>query len=58
MLLSEPLAVTLLVVNVLEQLDIPYFIGGSLVSAIHGVARSTLDADLIVDIRPEHISGP
>lgn len=52
---SEPLAITLLVADVLEQLEIPYFIGGSLASAIHGTARSTLDADLVVDIRPEHI---
>ncbi len=27
---------------------------GSLASAVHGVARSTLDVDLVADLRPEH----
>jgi len=47
--------VTLLVVQALEDLDIPYLIGGSLACAVHGLARATMDADLIADIQPEHI---
>jgi hypothetical protein len=53
-MLAEPLAVTLRVVDILEQLDIPYAIGGSLASAVHGVMRATMDADLVADLRPEH----
>jgi len=53
-MLSEPLAVTLLVIEALEALDVPYLIGGSLASAVHGMARSTADADLVADLRPEH----
>jgi hypothetical protein len=34
--LPEPIAVTLLVIDVLEQLDIPYVIGGSLASTQRG----------------------
>ena len=49
-MLAEPIAVTLLVVNALEDLGIPYMIGGSLASAAYGVARSTLDTDLIAVI--------
>ena len=30
-------------------------IAGSLASALHGVARTTLDSDLVADIQPEHI---
>ena len=45
-MLSEPVAVTLLVIEALEALDVAYLIGGSLASAIHGVARATQDADL------------
>jgi len=30
-------------------------VGGSLASSIHGIARSTLDIDLIADVKPEHI---
>ncbi len=51
---SEPVAVTLLVVEALERLGVPYLIGGSLVSAVHGVVRATLDVDLVADLRPEH----
>ncbi|RMF30531.1 MAG: hypothetical protein D6759_11775 [Chloroflexi bacterium] len=56
-MLTEPLAVTLKVIEALDQLGIPYLIGGSLASAIYGVARTTLDADLVADLRPEH-AGP
>ena len=49
--ITEPVAVTLLVI---EALDVPYFIGGSLASALYGVVRTTLDADLVADLRPEH----
>ena len=53
-MLPEPIAVTLVVVDALETLGISYFIGGSLASAVHGVLRATLDADLIADLRLEH----
>jgi hypothetical protein len=53
---DESISVALYVVDALEKLDISYFIGGSLASALYGVARSTIDADLIADIRPEHAS--
>ncbi|RMF86437.1 MAG: hypothetical protein D6736_15115, partial [Nitrospinota bacterium] len=49
----EPLTVILLVIDVLEALGIPYLIGGSLASAVYGVPRATLDADLVADIRLE-----
>ncbi len=53
-MLTEPIRVTLLVVGVLKNLNIPYFVGGSLATAIHGVARATMDVDLIADVRAEH----
>jgi len=53
-MLSEPIAVTLLVIEALEALDVPYLIGGSLASAVHGVARATADTDLVADLRLEH----
>ena len=56
-MLPEPLAVTLLVIDALEQLDIPYLIGGSLASAMHGTARSTLDTDLLADFHPEKVGA-
>jgi hypothetical protein len=56
-MLPEPLAVTLQVVEVLESLGIPYWIGGSLASAFYGVARSTLDTDLVADLKPEQVES-
>ncbi len=53
-MLPEPVAVTLLVIEALDALGVPYLIGGSLASAVHGVARATADADLVADLRPEH----
>ena len=54
-MLTEPLAVTLLVIEALEKLGVPYFIGGSMASALHGTAHSTLDTDLVVDLQPEQV---
>ena len=53
--MNEATDVTLSVIDAFERLDIPYLIGGSLASAVHGTARSTLDADLLADIKVEHI---
>ncbi|MFQ5613686.1 MAG: hypothetical protein ACE5H9_16300 [Anaerolineae bacterium] len=53
-MLAEPIAVTMIVADALEALGVPYAIGGSLASAVHGVMRATMDADLVADLRPEH----
>ena len=53
-MLPEPVAVTLLVIAALEALKVPYLIGGSLATAVHSVARTTADPDLVADLRPEH----
>lgn len=50
-MLAEPISTTLLVVDAFERLSIPYLIGGSLASALHGSMRSTMDADLVADLR-------
>jgi hypothetical protein len=50
-MLSEPALVTLQVIEALDSLNIPYLIGGSFATAIHGIARMTADVDLIVDMR-------
>lgn len=47
--------VTLFVAQTLERLGILYAIGGSLASSVHGVMRSTLDVDIVADMRLEHI---
>ena len=56
-MLSEPIQVTLKVVITFERLGIPYLIGGSFASAVHGIVRATMDVDLVADIKPSHISS-
>lgn len=52
---NEPVEVTLKVTGVLENLGIPYLIGGSLASALYGMVRTTQDSDIVAEMRPEHI---
>lgn len=42
------------VVDALEQLGITYCIGGSVASSAYGLPRSTVDIDILADIRMEH----
>jgi hypothetical protein len=53
-MLAEPVAATMRVANALNALGVPYAIGGSFASAVHGVMRATMDADLVADLRMEH----
>ena len=43
------------IVEALEELGIPYHIGGSVASSLYGLPRLTIDADLVADIRMEHV---
>ncbi len=52
---GESVRVTLLVTSALEKLGVRYAVGGSLSSSLHGVMRSTLDVDIVADLRLEHI---
>jgi len=54
-MLPEPIAVTLLVTQVLEKLRVSYLIGGSLASTIYGMIRTTQDVDIIADMQFEHV---
>jgi hypothetical protein len=52
---GDSIRVTLLVTDVFENLGVRYAVGGSLSSSLHGVMRSTLDVDIVADMRLEHI---
>ena len=54
-MLNEPIEVTLKVTGVLENLGVPYLIGGSLASTLHGMVRTTQDSDIIAEMRSEHV---
>ena len=49
---SSVLAVVLRVIDTLEGLSIPFHIGGSFASTIHGIPRQTADVDIVVDLTP------
>ncbi len=44
------------VITSFNELNISYYIGGSLASSIYGMPRTTLDADIIANINPNHIT--
>ncbi len=43
-----------MVARAFDELRIPYFLGGSMASSVHGIYRATADADFVAVIRPEH----
>jgi hypothetical protein len=43
------------VVEEFERLGVTYYVGGSAVSSNYGVARSTMDVDLVADLLQEHV---
>jgi hypothetical protein len=38
-----------------DALGVGYYIGGSVASSAHGIARASLDADVVAALEPEHI---
>jgi hypothetical protein len=50
--LAEALGVLL---AALDRLEVPYEIGGSVASSLHGIPRTTMGVDLVVDLSPEKI---
>ncbi len=52
---NEPIEVTFRVTQVLEELNIPYLIGGSLASTLYGMVRTTQDSDIVAEMRLAHL---
>jgi hypothetical protein len=52
---EEAIGVTLRVTAVLESLHVPYLVGGSLASSLHGEPRATQDVDIVADLKLEHV---
>ena len=42
-------------VQTLDRLGVRYYLGGSIASSAHGIARASLDADVVVFLAPEHL---
>ena len=50
------LEVLLAVTRTLEELGVPYVVGGSVASSALGIFRTTQDADVAADLRPEQVA--
>lgn len=53
--LGEPIEVTQRIAQTFEGLGIPYLVGGSLASSLHGIPRATQDVDIVADIKPNQV---
>jgi len=51
----DPLEVALAVAGIFEQLQIRYTTGGSIASSLTGEPRSTVDIDMVVQLRDEQV---
>lgn len=56
MTLASPIRITHLVTEIFDYLNIPYMLGGSLASSVHGIPRATQDIDIVADIKPFHVA--
>jgi hypothetical protein len=43
------------IVEALEELGVPYHIGGSVASSLYGLPRLTVDVDIVADLRQGHV---
>lgn len=43
------------IVNGLEQVGVPYFLGGSVATVLYGEIRTTQDVDIVVELQIEHV---
>lgn len=44
-----------LFVKTLEQLNVPYYIGGSIASSVYGISRATMDVDMVSELKSDHV---
>lgn len=55
-MLGDPISLALKITAIFEDLNIDYYIGGSVASSIWGENRATLDLDLVADLKIEKVS--
>ncbi len=56
-MLTEALSVTAHVGKVLDELGVPWLVGGSLSSSLQGVPRATQDVDLVAALQAGHVQS-
>ena len=53
---TDPFLLVRGVMPVLEQMGVPYLIGGSVASIVHGSYRATYDVDILADLRESQVA--
>ena len=48
--------VLLRVAGMLDEMQVPYLVVGSVASSMHGFSRSTADVDIVADLRPDNVA--
>jgi hypothetical protein len=56
-LISDPLSALLDVVGILDDLELPYAVGGSVASSVFGEPRASADADVLVELPEARLSA-
>ncbi len=51
-----PLDAAGLMIEVLDELGIPYMVVGSVASSVHGIPRSTMAVDIVADVQASHVA--
>jgi hypothetical protein len=54
---TDALDVALLVAHALDAVAVPYFLGGSLASSLHGEPRATNDIDFVIDLDASRVDA-
>jgi hypothetical protein len=54
--LADIVLATSPVADAFEMLGVAYYIGGSVASSTYGIARATLDVDLVADLSQHHVT--
>jgi len=52
---ADPVKLALTLGRVFERLGVRYCIGGSVASSVYGEVRTTLDVDVVAELRQEHV---
>lgn len=52
---SDLVAALLPVAGAFDALGVRYYLGGSVASSAHGIARASLDADIVAALEPDHV---
>ena len=53
--MDDALRAALDAASILDEMGVRWFLGGSLASSVHGIPRATFGADIMADLRPQHV---